>query len=163
LLGGRPPWTLFFAWPPTFVLLAITLRERRRRGGGPAPGIGALAGFVALALGTTVPLPPALLRLLSTATARLYAEMLPGWPGEGASGAFINANHFAAWLEMVIPAGLAYLVAVVGRVRRRLKHAAEAGRGMGVGSKRAWVAALIAHQRRLWAPLVAAAALAAMG
>src|SRR5438128_3119359 len=64
---------------------------------------------------------------------------------------------------MVIPAGLAYLVAVLGCVRRRLTHAAEAGRGMGVRSKRAWAAALIAHQRRLWAPLVAAAVLATMG
>src|SRR5438093_3232879 len=80
-----------------------------------------------------------------------------------ASGPFINPNHFAAWLEMVIPAGLAYLVAVAGRVRRQLTHAAEAGRGMGVRSKRAWVAALIANQRRLWAPLVAAAGLATMG
>src|SRR5206468_1611771 len=80
-----------------------------------------------------------------------------------ASGPFLNANHFAAWLEMVIPAGLAYFVAVVGRVGRRLTEAAEAGRGMGMRSKRAWAAALIGHQRRLWAPLVAAAVLATMG
>src|SRR5207249_4397573 len=44
-----------------------------------------------------------------------------------ASGPFINPNHFAAWLEMVIPAGLAYLVAVVGRVRR----GGGGGRGAG--------------------------------
>src|SRR5947208_885247 len=37
----------------------------------------------ALALATTVPLPPAVLRVLSPALARLTATLLPGWPGGG--------------------------------------------------------------------------------
>src|SRR2546430_534089 len=65
-----------------------------------------------------------------------------------ASGPFITPTPFAAGRERVIPAGLAYLVAVVGRVRRRLTDAAEVGRGMGVRSKRAWAAALVRDQRR---------------
>ena len=48
-----------------------------------ATGVGALAAFVALALATTLPLPPLLLGLLSPATAQLYAETLPGWPERG--------------------------------------------------------------------------------
>src|SRR5207244_4347254 len=155
-------------------------------------------------LATTLPLTPAVLRLIAPATARLYAEMLPGWPGNGGwtvsrplaidpyavwapvsrvsiglgaflvtvaypwraaveeedaraavfdrllltliaagallaglgllseatglgmaeplasagrvSGPFVNPNHFAAWLGMVIPAALAYAVAMTGLV-----------------------------------------------
>src|SRR5262249_11782030 len=48
-----------------------------------APGVVALAAFAGLALVTTVPLPPFLLGLLSPATARLYTDALPGWPGDG--------------------------------------------------------------------------------
>ena len=76
LRGGRVPVALLVAWPIVVTLLALTIRAGRR-----APGVGALAAFVALALATTVPLPPFALRLLSPATAHLYAEMLPGWPG----------------------------------------------------------------------------------
>jgi hypothetical protein len=237
--GGNAPAAVVLAWPLVTALLALTIRA-----GGRAPGVGALAAFAGLALATTVPLPPLALRVLSPATARLYAEMLPGWPGDGswsvwrplaldpwgvwaevsrlgvafgafavavgypwravdgpeedprervfgrlvltllagglavallglvqqvlgvlplvgtdalggrASGPFVNPNHFAAWLELTIPAGLAYLVALGGRVQRRLARAAESGRGIGVRAGRAWISAVIVHQRRLWTPLV---------
>jgi hypothetical protein len=46
--------------------------------------------------------------------------------GGRASGPFVNPNHFAAWLEMTIPATFAYLAALAGRVRRRLARARRA-------------------------------------
>jgi hypothetical protein len=249
LRGGRTPVAVVLGCATVVALLVATIRARAPR---PAPGVGVLAAFVALALATTVPLPPLALRVLSPATARLYAEMLPGWPGDGgwsvwrplaldpwgvtaevsrlaiafgaytvavaypwstvdgpdgdarervfgrlvltlvvggivvallglvqqvlgvlpladtealggrASGPFVNPNHFAAWLEMTIPATLAYLAALAGRVRRRLARSAESGRGIGVRAGRAWISAVIVHQRRLWAPLVTLAALAVM-
>jgi len=255
LLGGRHPLTLPTALLASIGLLAATLHARRQAGGGPlATGVAALAAFVALALATTVPLPPALFRLLSPTAARLTAAMLPGWPDSGAfstwrplaldsyavwvelgrlalgfavfativaypwrtanaeepaderllvrfvptlviggsalaalgllgqvvgngyvlwitseptidgrvSGPFVNPNHFAAWLEMVIPVALAYAVALASRLRRRLVAAAQAGRGMGVRMERAWVAALIANQHALVLPLAVATAVVLM-
>jgi O-antigen ligase len=73
-----------------------------------------------------------------------------------ASGPFVNPNHYAAWLEMVIPIALAYTLALVGRMYRRIAARAQAGRGMGVRARRAWVSALVAHQQKLWPSLVAA-------
>lgn len=246
LLGGRPPWTLAVAMPLVLALLVITVRERRRCGAGPAPGVWALTAFLALGIATTVRIPPWLLETIAPATARLYADVLPGWPHEGGwstwrpvafdaygvwfelsrialaigvftvlvaypwretrdredaaatifgrllltvlaggclvaaggllgaftgmgaapwvgggaysgrmSGPFVNPNHFAAWLEMVIPVALAYAVAVVLRVRRRLAREAERGQGLGVRARRAWAAAMVAHQRRLSIPVLA--------
>src|SRR5262249_8067001 len=84
LVGGVHPSTSTVACPVVFALLAVTIRQRRRRGGGPlAPGLPALAAFIALALLTTVPLPPWILHWLSPRTVELYAPMLPGWPGAG--------------------------------------------------------------------------------
>jgi len=211
-LGGRHPAGVAAGAATVLVLLGLTLRERRRRGETPhAPGVAALAAFVAVALATTVPLPPAVLRVLSPQAVDLYARMLPGWPGAGGwsvwrplaidpyavwselarlsiglgvfaiviaypwadgapnesgrsaafaklvltmlaggtllaalallgagfdngrvlwisdapvmpgrpSGPFVNPNHFAAWLEMVIPIGLAYAFAICRRVGRQ--------------------------------------------
>lgn len=73
------------------------------------------------------------------------------------AGPFVNPNHFAAWLEMVLPALVAYAFAVERRVRRRVLDAVESGRGAGVQARRAWAAALIANQGRLWPPMVAIA------
>src|SRR5207237_483480 len=81
---------------------------------------------------------------------------------ERVSGPFVNPNHFAAWLEMVIPATVAYVLVVMDRVRRRLGRAAHAARGRGMHPRQAWVSALIVHQRRLWAPLAACAGLLLM-
>jgi len=255
-LGGRQEWAVTAASAVILLLLAVTLRERRRRGRAPyPPGIAALAGLVALALATTLPLPPAVLRWIAPATTRLYSEMLPGWPGAGgwalwrplaldpyaawaalgrfsiglgtfavcvsypwrsadhegdarrvvfarllltliaggvllaclgllselagngrilwvtgvaasserASGPFVNPNHFAAWLEMVIPATFAYVVVIMERVRGQLRRAVDAARRSGMHPRRAWVSALIVHQRRLWAPLAACAGLLLMG
>jgi O-antigen ligase/tetratricopeptide (TPR) repeat protein len=255
LLGGRHPLTLPLALLAAIGLLVVTLHARREAGGGPAAtGVAALAAFVALALATTVPLPPALFGLLSPAAARLTAAMLPGWPEAGAfstwrplaldsyavwvelgrlalgfavfatvvaypwrsdgfdepaderlltrlvptlviggsalaalglllqavgngsvlwisneptvedrvSGPFINPNHFAAWLGMVIPVALAYAVALASRLRRRLVAAVQSGRGMGVRVERAWIAAFIANQRALVLPLAAATAVVLM-
>ncbi|TMA45063.1 MAG: O-antigen ligase family protein [Deltaproteobacteria bacterium] len=255
-LGGRQEWAVTAASAVILLLLGMTLRARRRRGRAPyPPGIAALAGLVALALATTLPLPPAVLRWIAPATARLYSEMLPGWPGAGGwtlwrplaldpyaawaalsrfsiglgafvvilsypwrtadrerdarpvvfarllltliaggvllaclgllaeltgngrilwvtgvpasservSGPFVNPNHFAAWLEMVIPAAVACVFVVVGRVRGRLRRAADAARGSGMPPRQAWVSALIVHQRRLWAPLAVCAGLLLMG
>src|SRR5262249_26759216 len=44
--------------------------------------------------------------------------------GGRASGPFVNPNHLAAWLEMVIPAALAYTLTLAGRIRRRIVAAA---------------------------------------
>ncbi len=71
------------------------------------------------------------------------------------AGPFVNPNHFAAWREMILPAVAAYCVTIANRVRKRLVEAAETGRTVGVQSRRAWAAALIANQGRLWPPLVA--------
>ena len=79
-----------------------------------------------------------------------------------ASGPFVNPNHFAAWLGMIIPLALAYAVTLVRRLRRRLAAAAHAGRGMGVRRERAWIAALIANQQALVLPLAAATAVVVM-
>ena len=79
-----------------------------------------------------------------------------------AAGPFINPNHFAAWLEMVIPLAVAYAVALAARLRRRLSAAVRAGRGMGVRAGRAWIAAVIANQRALVLPLAAATAVVTM-
>ncbi len=256
LLGGRHPLAMPLSLAASLALLAATLHARRQAGGGPAAtGVAALAAFVALALVTTIPLPPALFALLSPSAAHLTAAMLPGWPTSGVfsawrplaldayavwvelgrlalgfavfatviaypwraagldepqderllarlvptlviagsalaalgllaeavgngwvlwisseptvddrvSGPFVNPNHFAAWLTMVIPLALAYAVTLVRRLRRRLRHAVDAGRGMGVRRERAWIAAFIANQRALVLPLAAAAAVLLMG
>lgn len=76
-----------------------------------------------------------------------------------ASGPFVNPNHYAAWLEMVIPLALACGVALVARLVQRIAERAAKGRGMGVRARRAWVAALVVHQQRLWPSLLAAIAL----
>lgn len=255
LLGGRHPWTVTLAGPVVLTLLLLTLRARQLAGGGPpVTGVAALAAFVALALVTTVPLPPILLRLLSPATARLYAETLPGWPGDGgwstwrslaidpygvwaemtrltlafgafavmvaypwrtdlpgenadaavsarvlltfvvtgtvvaalalmsqlagngyvlwitdasasttrASGPFVNPNHFAAWLEMLLPVALGFAAALTTRVRRHVAAAAHSARGMGVNARRAWISAVISHQSELALPLAAGAAVLLM-
>jgi len=255
-LGGRQPWAVAAGSAVILLLLAVTIRERRRRGAAPyPPGIAALVGLVGLALATTLPLPPTVLRLLAPATARLYTEMLPGWPGNAGwtvwrplaidpygvwaelsrfsiglgaflvtvaypwrataeeedaraavfdrllltllaggallaglgllseatgsgrvlwitgvpawagrvSGPFVNPNHFAAWLGMVIPATLSYAVAMIGLVSGRLREAVDEARAKGMRPRQAWVAALIAHQRRLWAPLLTCTVLLLMG
>lgn len=76
-------------------------------------------------------------------------------PVDRASGPFVNPNHYAAWLEMVIPLAAAYGVALIGRLYRRIAARAEVGQGMGVRARRAWVSALVAHQQKLWPSLVA--------
>jgi len=84
--------------------------------------------------------------------------------GEHASGSGRAAGMdlVASWLAIVIPLALAYWVALGERVRRRVARAMEIGRGIGVREERAWAAALITHQRRLWAPLAAGGMLALM-
>lgn len=249
-LGGRQPLGLAAAWLVVIVLLACTLRERRRAVRPLPPGAWALAAFVAFGLATALPLPPEWVERLAPATAQLYRDVLPGWPGEGgwstwrslaldpyavwsqlstfaiglgaylvlagwpwgddaararafgrmvltllgggvamallallqevagngsvlwvsdeptnrgrASGPFVNPNHLASWLEMVIPAGLAYAWALERRVRRRIAKAAESSQRLGLRARRAWMGALIASQRRLLWPFLAAAAVALM-
>jgi O-antigen ligase/tetratricopeptide (TPR) repeat protein len=251
LLGGRHPAAVALTAPVVLVTLAVTIRERRRRGERTvAPGVAMLATFVGLALATALPLPPLLLDALAPAAARLYRDALPGWPGAGdwttwrslaldpygvfvelgrfsigfgvfavvvaypwqshdfaeapgvrvcgrllltliaggaflaalallqevagngrvlwisnaatqrgrASGPFVNPNHLAAWLEMVVPVALAYTLALAKRLRRRIRGAAHTDRSMGVRARRAWMAALIANQRRLGPPLCAGTA-----
>jgi len=248
-LGGRHPAGVSLGLVAVLALLACTLHVRARRPDPPrAVGAGVLAGFVALALMTTVPLPPAVLEIASPQTAALYRELLPGWPdgaagdawrplaldrsgvwwelcklgiGLGAfvvlvaypwradledddprehvfatlvltlvaggaawsaigllhgvgggervlwlfdaaatpgrvSGPFVNPNHFAAWLEMVIPLGVAYLGAVALRLGRHVKRAATASQAMGVLARRAWAGALASHQKSFWLPLLVA-------
>ncbi len=248
-LGGRQPFGLSVAWVVVMTLLLLTLRERRKTGHPLPPGAGVLAAFVALALGTSLPVPPAWIARLAPATFDLYREVLPGWPGGGgwstwrslaldpyavwsqlsrfgvglaaylvltawpwgddaarakafgrmfltliaggvamallallhevtgdgtallsdepvslgrASGPFVNPNHLACWLEMLVPAALAYTWALVRRLRRRIVRSAESGRRLGLRARRAWAGALIASQRRLLWPFLAAAAAALM-
>ena len=70
-LGGRQVIAVFVSTLVVLALLALTLRERSRRSASARTGLGALIAFVGLALLTTLPLPPVLLRLLSPATAEL--------------------------------------------------------------------------------------------
>lgn len=254
-LGGRHPLGVALGLATVVALLVATLRERRRRPESPeAVGVGTLALFLALALLTTLPLPPALLGLLSPDTAALYREVLPGWPDAGgwtvwrplafdaydvwyelckigiglgafvvltaypwqaeypdedvrlhvfgtllltivaggallamlallhdvrggerilwvlepvavpgrASGPFANPNHFAGWLEMVIPMGVAYLGAVALRLGRHIARMAGASQAMGVQPRRAWASALASHQRSFWLPLLVAGAVLLM-
>src|SRR5262249_14434506 len=79
-----------------------------------------------------------------------------------ASGPFVNPNHLAAWLEMVLPVSVAYFGALATRLGRRIANMASTSVGMGVRARRAWASALAAHQRRLWLPLVLAAAVMLM-
>jgi O-antigen ligase len=249
-LGGRQPVGLVTAWLVISVLLVITIRARRHAGRPAVPGTAVLAAFVGLGLITALPLPPTLLDWLAPATAQLYRDVLPGWPGGGGwsawrslavdpyavcttlstlavgfgaylvlagypwgdddararafgrvflamlgagaalalvallqevagnghvlwvtdeevsrgrvSGPFVNPNHLACWLEMVIPAGAAYAWSLAVRLRRRIAKSVESGRRLGLRPRRAWIGALIASQRRLVIPFVAAACVALM-
>lgn len=78
------------------------------------------------------------------------------------AGPFVNPNHYAAWLEMVIPIGFAFVLTMAARLTRRVARTARSGRGMGVRSRRAWASALVIHQRMLWPPIAATLALAIM-
>ena len=70
---------------------------------------------------------------------------------------FVNPNHLACWLEMVIPAALAYAWVLARRLRRQIVKSVESGRRLGLRPRRAWAGALIASQRRLALPFLAAA------
>src|SRR5262245_49845421 len=247
-LGGRQAVGLGAAWMVVATLLAVTLVERRRVGRPTTPGAWALATFLALGLFTALPLPPTLIERLAPATAQLYRDVLPGWPGGGGwtawrslaldpfavwaqlstlavglgaylvlvgypwggeaararafarifltvlaggvaiallallaevagngqvmwvssepavqsrlTSPFVNPNHLACWLEMVIPAALAYSWAVGTRLRRRIMRAVESGRRLGLRPRRAWAGAMITSQRRLVLPFLAVAAAA---
>jgi hypothetical protein len=78
------------------------------------------------------------------------------------SGPFVNPNHLACWLEMVIPAGAAYAWSLGGRLQRRITKSVDSGRRLGLRPRRAWIGALIASQRRLVIPFLAAGAVALM-
>ena len=95
LLGGRHAWTVPLAGPVVLALLVATLRARQQRGRRPAAHRRRRARRVRRrgARHDRSRLPPALLRLLSPATARLYADMLPGWPGGGDWSALADARH----------------------------------------------------------------------
>ncbi len=85
------------------MLLAVTVRERgRREDASRAPGVLALAAFVAVALATTVPISPRLIAWLSPAAARLYAQMLPGWPGGGgwSVARSLAIDPYDVWVEI---------------------------------------------------------------
>ncbi|MCC6848633.1 MAG: O-antigen ligase family protein [Deltaproteobacteria bacterium] len=102
-LGGRHPLAISLGLAAALALVAATLHARRRAGGGPAAtGVGALAAFGALALVTTIPLPPALFSFLSPSAARLTADMLPGWPEVGAFSRWrpLALDAYAVWVEL---------------------------------------------------------------
>ena len=82
-------------------------------------------------------------------------------PGR-ATGPFANPNHFAAWLEMVIPLGVAYLGAVALRTGRHIARMARSSQSMGVAPRRAWAGALASHQRSFWLPLLVLGAVLVM-
>jgi O-antigen ligase len=254
-LGGRHPIGVGLGLATALALLVWTIAARRRRDEAPpATGVAALAAFVALALLTTVPLPPTLLEAVSPHTAALVRDALPGWPGGGgwsewrplalhphgvwlelckigialaafatiasypwqaqlgevdprrrvfgtllltviaggaalsvlglvqqaagngrvlwmldgvadprrASGPFVNPNHFASWLEMVIPPAVAYFAAVASRLGKRISRMAATSRAMGVKRRRAWAGAVAANQGRFSLPLLLAGAIGLM-
>jgi O-antigen ligase/Tfp pilus assembly protein PilF len=102
-LGGRHPLALLVGCPLTIALLAVTWRERRVRGDASyVPGVALLAGLVALALATTVPVPPSWIATLAPATSRLYTEMLPGWPDGGGWSAWrpLAIDPYGVWSEL---------------------------------------------------------------
>ena len=244
-LGGRQAVGLAAAWIVVTALLAVTLVERRASHP-TTPGAWALVGFLALGLVTAVPLPPGVIERVAPATAQLYRDVLPGWPGgsgwtawralaldpfavwtqlstlavglgaylvlvgypwgdEAArarvfgrifltvlaggvamallallaemagngqvmwvseepvvrgrlAAPFVNPNHLACWLEMVIPAALAYTWVLARRLRRQIFKSVESAHRLGLRPRRAWTGALIASQRRLALPFLAAAA-----
>jgi O-antigen ligase/tetratricopeptide (TPR) repeat protein len=77
--------------------------------------------------------------------------------GARLSGPFVDPDHLALWLEMMLPATAAYAYVVTRRTQRRLADAARSGRSAGVKARRAWASAVLANQTRLWPPLVGAA------
>lgn len=77
----------------------------------------------------------------------------PSLPGR-VSGPFVNPNHLAVWLEMLIPAGFAYAWVITGRLWRRIRRGVESGRNLGLKPRRAWVGALVNNQRRLALPFL---------
>src|SRR5207237_925154 len=111
-LGGRQTLAGASASLVVLGLLAVTLRERRRVG---AALRGALARVQQVASNGDV----------------LWITGIPTASGR-ASGPFVNPNHFAGWLEMIVPLGLVYAWSVARRVRRHLVRSIEAGRGIGV-------------------------------
>ena len=82
--------------------------------------------------------------------------------GSRVSGPFVNPDHLACWLEMVLPASVAYTWALFVRLRRRIASTVESGTRLGLRVRRAWAGALIANQRRLTVPFLAAAGVAIM-
>jgi len=100
-----------------------------------------------------------ILTLLGAGTVLAARALLEHAAGSGRAA---GVDVVASWLAIVIPLALAYWVALGERVRRRVARAKEIGRGIGVREQRAWAAALITHQRRLWAPLAAGGVLALM-
>ena len=100
-----------------------------------------------------------ILTLLAAGTVLSVRALLEHAAGSGRAP---GVDLTASWLAIVIPLALAYWVALGERVRRRVARAMEIGRGIGVRERRAWAAALITHQRRLWAPLAAGGVLALM-
>src|SRR5207249_1050124 len=157
-LGGRQPWALAAASAVVLVLLAVTIRERRRRG--PAPYPPGIAALVEEDDARAAVFDRLLLTLLAAGALLAGLGLLSEATGIGIAGAsasagrvsgpFVNPNHFAAWLGMVVPAALAYAVALTGLVYGRLRRAVDAERGKGTQPRQAWLWALITHQRRLW-------------
>src|SRR5207247_10230984 len=87
------------------------------------------------------------LGLLSEATGNgriVWMTGVPAWAGR-VSGPFVNPNHFAAWLGMVIPATLSYAVAMIGLVSGRLRQAVDAALAKGMRPRQAWLPAVIAQ------------------
>ena len=115
-LGGRQAIGLAAAWIVVTVLLAVTLVERRRASHPTTPGAWALAGFLALGLVTALPLPPGVIERVAPATAQLYRDVLPGWPGGSGWTAWraLALDPFAVWTQLsTLAVGLgAYLVLV---------------------------------------------------
>lgn len=73
------------------------------------------------------------------------------------SGPFVNPNHLAYWFELLVPAGLAWVWAIARRLVRDVRRSVDSGRKLGLKTRRAWMSALIAHQRRLALPFLALA------
>jgi O-antigen ligase len=71
---------------------------------------------------------------------------------------FVNPNHLACWLEMTIPPALAYTWVLARGLLRRIVKSVESAQRLGLCRRRAWAGALIASQRRLAVPFLAAGA-----
>jgi tetratricopeptide (TPR) repeat protein len=84
-IGSVDPWPLCIVEIVIFLLtIVLAMRLAVERTPRPFPGLRGLllpaAAFIALIIFQLLPMPPAMIRVISPTTYKLYATSLPGWP-----------------------------------------------------------------------------------